>query len=423
MSVLAAIEAIQRDGYVRLHAEDFIGASAYNRLVTAANERHAQPPPVETLGPVAASKTTRTRWLGIHPVFDPVSIWAQTALETPIRTVAEAYVPKATLAHYNLWQTVATTAPPSHSELWHRDAEDPVMLKAFLYLSDVTSDTGPLWYLPGTHRRGWRGAIKPAQTLIQGVARTTDAQMAAMVPASEWVALTGPAGTLILADTAGFHKGGYVTQGERWLYTCQFTSPYARMQPFLPLPAIQHADPWQSSDAYRDYTQAQVGKTLRMQQAATPQRTWRLLTALRPYLVPQGQAVLCIGCRNLHELRMVRDAGYVPTGIDLVAGHPEILPMDFHRLGFPDATFDAVFACHSLEHAYDIPTALAEWARVLKPGGYWAIEVPTHFTPTAIDRWDCGDLAGLRQMCQPLTKPLFGLDGDDFALVIARKPS
>lgn len=422
MPISAVLASLRRDGYVRLDAADFIGASAYDRLQTAVHERRAQPAPVETLGPVAASKTTRTRWLGIHPVFDASSIWAQIALETPIRTVAEAYVPKATLAHYNLWQTTTATQPPSHSELWHRDAEDPVMLKAFLYLSDVTSSQGPLWYLPGTHRQGWRGALKPAQTLVKGVARTTDEQMAATVPESEWVELIGPAGTLILADTAGFHKGGYVLEGERWLYTCQFTSPYARMAPFIPLPPIRHAWPWQANDAYSDYIQAQRAKTLRMQQADTSQRTWRLVSFLRSSLAPAGQSVLCIGCRNLHELRMVRDAGYAPTGIDLVAGHPDILPMDFHQLAFPDETFEAVFACHSLEHAYDVPAALREWVRVLKPGGFLAIEVPAQFTPTAVDRWDCGNLEGLRHMCQPYAKPLMGLDGEDFALVIARKP-
>lgn len=47
----------------------------------------------------------------------------------------------------------------------------------------------------------------------------------------------------------------------------------------------------------------------------------------------------------------------------------------FKRLPFEDATWDAVVASHVIEHAADYAKALAEWWRVVKPGGnlvlYW----------------------------------------------------
>jgi SAM-dependent methyltransferase len=49
---------------------------------------------------------------------------------------------------------------------------------------------------------------------------------------------------------------------------------------------------------------------------------------------------------------------------------------DATRLPFPDATFDRVIAAEVLEHIPEDETAIAELARVLKPGGTIAITVP-----------------------------------------------
>lgn len=41
------------------------------------------------------------------------------------------------------------------------------------------------------------------------------------------------------------------------------------------------------------------------------------------------------------------------------------------RPPFPDATFDEVYSCHCIEHVewYEIEATIAEWVRILKPGG------------------------------------------------------
>jgi hypothetical protein len=48
--------------------------------------------------------------------------------------------------------------------------------------------------------------------------------MAERIPREEWVVCTGPPGTVVLADTCGYHKGGKPTKGDRLLWTAQFTS-------------------------------------------------------------------------------------------------------------------------------------------------------------------------------------------------------
>jgi SAM-dependent methyltransferase len=42
----------------------------------------------------------------------------------------------------------------------------------------------------------------------------------------------------------------------------------------------------------------------------------------------------------------------------------------------PDSHFDFVHASHCLEHMMDVRTALGNWTRVVKPGGYLIVTVP-----------------------------------------------
>jgi len=175
--------------------------------------------------------------LGEQPRLDPESVYARFALQRPILEIANAYFGMYTrLRFYNVWHTLTTNTGARESQLWHRDREDHLILKLFVYFSDINEGAGPLTYAPGTHRKG---AVKrdPEFFIENGVRRTTDEQIADIVPQNEWIKAFGSKGTILFADTAGFHKGGLARACDRVMYTCMFTSPTSQAKELFDRPA------------------------------------------------------------------------------------------------------------------------------------------------------------------------------------------
>jgi Phytanoyl-CoA dioxygenase (PhyH) len=157
-------------------------------------------------------------------------ILARFAVQGPLLAIANAYYGMRTkLQDANIWHTFRSGLPARDSQLWHRDGNhDRHILKAFVYLSEVDEGAGPFTYSPGTHAKG-DVHVSPVQTNIKKAWRTTDEQMAEVVPPERWVKGMGPRGTIVLADTRGYHKGGECRDNDRILYHCMFTSPTARL--------------------------------------------------------------------------------------------------------------------------------------------------------------------------------------------------
>ena len=161
-----------------------------------------------------------------------------------------------------------------------------------------------------------------------------------------------------------------------------------------------------TSTDYREYLEVQRRRTLSKREN-DPGVGARVLVGkvLEHGAISDQSSVLCVGCRNPFELDLFAQAGVRDVvGIDLVSQRPDILVMDMHAMEFRDDRFDAVYASHSLEHAYDVGRVVTEIARVARPGGVVGIEVPLGPGSSDADRVEFASVEDLRAATAPVAR-------------------
>lgn len=225
-------EQFDRLGYVELR--DFLPADAFARLQDTLLSRefdswHQQQGDAVTrrvpIGPELLRTVPELRDLLRDSSLRSLAAYVASTSSEPLY-----YVQSIVSGH-------AHGGPDPQLEL-HADTFHP-SLKAWLFLTDVTDDEGPLTYVPGSHRLtperlAWERersvSIRNSDGLSQrGSFRIAPEELPALgLPQPKRFAV--PANTLVLIDTCGFHARGSSTRptvrAEIW--------GYVRRTPFLP---------------------------------------------------------------------------------------------------------------------------------------------------------------------------------------------
>jgi SAM-dependent methyltransferase len=100
-------------------------------------------------------------------------------------------------------------------------------------------------------------------------------------------------------------------------------------------------------------------------------------------LVPparSGATALDVGCREGIQTHWLEQRGYRVTSIDKEPLYARAQRVDIEcGLPFPDEQFDLLWCSEVIEHLYDVPGALSEFRRVLKPGGVMVLTTPCSY--------------------------------------------
>jgi hypothetical protein len=161
--------------------------------------------------------------------------FVRIALYPAVLNVTNGYLKlRSTLRALELWHTRPTPGSAIQTQLWHRDADDVMNVKLFLYFTDVRVPAGPLTYAPRTHPLGDRRTV-PEHDEHR---RSRDDQMARVVPESDWRILEGAPGTIVFADTCGYHKQLKPESDERVKLVAHYVSGTPYVEPALELRGV-----------------------------------------------------------------------------------------------------------------------------------------------------------------------------------------
>jgi Phytanoyl-CoA dioxygenase (PhyH) len=156
----------------------------------------------------------------------PADPWFGAVASQRLLDLANAYLEMwSKLEYVDVWYSVPQPAAAERisSQRWHRDYNDKHLLKIFLYLVDVDEHMGPFQYVAGSQPGGAYADAWGWEPLGQHY--PTEEELEARVPSSAVQTFTGPAGTLVFCNTAGFHRGGFSTTKPRVLATATYSSP------------------------------------------------------------------------------------------------------------------------------------------------------------------------------------------------------
>jgi hypothetical protein len=120
---------------------------------------------------------------------------------------------KPTISNLGLWWSLSGHSEAEEAENFHRDVDEWHFIKLFVYLTDVTEQSGPHVFVKGSQR----------EAKLLPIRRYMDQEVEAAFGRERVIHFTGAAGTNFLENTFGFHKGQLPQSGIRLLFQAQYS--------------------------------------------------------------------------------------------------------------------------------------------------------------------------------------------------------
>lgn len=213
-----AVEGVRRDGF-------YVFKKAVDKDITDALRKFAERAPCTARG----GDSPAAPYPRSMPEVGRYDITEESALECPevqefatdpaMASIAQRYLGQPVLMdEIAFWWTTAKRAEDANlnAQLFHQDRDRLAFLKFFIYLTDVTPETGPHVYVRGSHLRIPRSLRRDG--------RKTDEAVRAANLWREVTEICGPAGTLMAVDTIGLHKGKTPIKGDRLALESEFAT-------------------------------------------------------------------------------------------------------------------------------------------------------------------------------------------------------
>jgi hypothetical protein len=149
-----------------------------------------------------------------------------------------------TIVGYTAWWSFADATEARDAQLFHFDAADYRFCKLFMYLTDVDETSGPHVFVPRSQdamtvkaaRGRWTGGVDEFDKWYFETLRKTD-EDTLRVFGTPPVDLTGEAGSTLLVNTRGIHKGKLPETSDRLLAQVLYSVTPRVQEEFEPLAA------------------------------------------------------------------------------------------------------------------------------------------------------------------------------------------
>ena len=222
-------DKLERDGYVVF--ENCLSAEFCERIVQRTLEIDCQlmgdemsaPSMSVTYGRYDRKNPRAAKYLIPDNDTTDISEVQQLIADTSLITVAQNYLKaKPIFSGISLWwsPSLKDTPDAEAAQEFHWDMERIRWLRYFIYLTDVSPDSGPHCFIAGTHRTG---AI-PKHLRDRGYTRHRDETMIETYGEGAYREFVGRRGTIIAEDSRGFHKGALPKAGDRLLLAFELSS-------------------------------------------------------------------------------------------------------------------------------------------------------------------------------------------------------